>query len=131
MVTPPVVRFLRSSEGRAASTTTRRTREVVSLTGSYRTTRRTPLAGMARIDTNTSTLSFVRDALLELMEVPRVDAQPRTVRTDTVELFHPNNGILELVGERDETTGVFVIQVFDSTPFFATHTASCAKRTRL
>jgi len=86
---------------------------------------------MARIDTNTSTLSFVRDALLELMEVPRVDAQPRTVRTDTVELFHPNNGILELVGERDETTGVFVIQVFDSTPFFATHTASCAKRTRL
>jgi hypothetical protein len=92
------------------------------------------LAGVVRIDlldTNTDTFGFVRDELLELVEMPRVDARPRTVLADTFEVFYPNDWVLELFRERDETTGEFVIQVLDSTLFFVTHTVSCAKRTRL
>jgi len=82
-------------------------------------------------DANTSTLGFVRDELLELVEMPRVDARPRTVLADAFKIFHPNDWILELFRERDEATGEFVIQVFGSTLFFITHTVACAKRTRL
>ena len=83
------------------------------------------------LDADTSAFGFVRDELLELVEVPRVDARPRTVFTDSFEVFYPNNGVLELFRERDEATGEFVIQVFDSTLFFVTYTVACAKRTRL
>jgi len=89
---------------------------------------------MVRIDllnTDTSAFGFVSDELLEVVEVPRVDTRPRTVLADAFEVFYPNDGILELFGERDETTGEFVIQVFDSTLFFVTHTFTCAKRARL
>ena len=116
-----------------ASSTALRTRKVVAITGSHRTTRRTPLAGVVRIDllnTNPSAFGFVRDELLELVEMPRVDARPRTGLADTFEVFHPNDGVLELFRERDEATGEFVIQVFDSTLFFVTYTVTCAKRTR-
>ncbi len=82
------------------------------------------------LDTNTRTFGLVRDELLELVEMPRMDTRPRTVLADTFEVFHPNHGILEQFHERDETTGEFVIQVFDSTLFFVTHTVACAKRTR-
>jgi len=83
------------------------------------------------LDTDTSAFGFVRDELSELVEVPRVDARPRTVLTDAFEVFHPNGGILALCRERDEVTGEAVIQVFDSALFFLTHAVSCAKRTRL
>ena len=56
------------------------------------------------LDADTSTFGFVRDELVELVEVPRVDTRPRTVLADTFEVFHPNNGILELLRERDEAT---------------------------
>jgi len=82
------------------------------------------------LDAYLSPLGFVCNELLELVEVPRVNARPRTVPTDTFELFYPDDGVLELVRERDETTGEFVIQVFDSTLFFVTYTVTCAKRTR-
>jgi hypothetical protein len=80
---------------------------VVATTGSHRTTYRTLLTGLVRIDlldTNTSAFGFVRDELLELVEMPRVNAQPRTVLSDVFEVFHPNNGVLELFRERDEAT---------------------------
>ena len=70
------------------------------------------------LDADTSTFGFVRDELLELVEVPRVNARPRTVLADTFEVFHPNNGILELLRERDEATGEFVVQVLNPTLFF-------------
>jgi len=60
-------------------------------------------------DTDTSAFGFIRDELLELVKVPRVDARPRTVLTDSFEVFHPNDGVLELLRERDETTGEFVV----------------------
>jgi hypothetical protein len=104
---------------------------VVAITGSYRTTRRTPLAGMVRIDlfdADTRAFGLVRDELLKLVEMPRVDTRPRTVLTDTFEVFHLNDGILELFCERDETTGEFVVQVLNPTLFFVTHTVACAKR---
>ena len=82
------------------------------------------------LDANPSAFSFVRDELLELVEVPRVNARPRTVLADAFEVFQSDDGILELVRERDETTGEFVVQVFDSTLFFVTHAVTCAKRTR-
>ena len=82
------------------------------------------------LDADTSTFGFVRDELLELVEMPRVDTRPRTVLADAFEVFHPNNGVLELFRERDEATGEFVGQVSDSTLFFVTHTVACAKRTR-
>jgi len=85
---------------------------------SNRTTGRTLLAGMVRSDllnTNTGAFRLVCDELLELVEVPRVDTRPRTVLADALEVFYPNDGILELFGERDETTGEFVIQVLNPT----------------
>jgi hypothetical protein len=82
------------------------------------------------LDADTSAFGFVRDELLELAEVPRVDTRPRTILADTFEVFHPNDGVLELFRERDEATGEFVVQIFDSTLFFVTHTVACAKRTR-
>jgi len=88
---------------------------------------------MVRIDlfdADTSTFGFVRDELLELVEMPRVNARPRTVFADAFEVFHPNDDVLELFRERDEATGEFVIEVLDSTLFFVTHTVTCAKRTR-
>jgi hypothetical protein len=88
------------------------------------------MVGINFLDADTSAFGFVRDELLELVEVPRVDTPPRTVLADTFEVFHPNDGVLELFRERDETTGKFVVQVFDSTLFFVTHTVTCAKRTR-
>jgi hypothetical protein len=131
--TLPLCDILRSVQVGVSSTATLRTRKVVAITGSQRTTRRTLLTGVVRIDlldTNTSAFSFVRDELLELVEMPRVDTRPRTVLTDVFEVFHPNDGILELFRERDEATGEFVVQVLDSTLFFVTHTVTCAKRTR-
>ena len=35
----------------------------------------------------------------------RVDTRPRTVFVDAFEVFHPNDGVLELFRERDEATG--------------------------
>jgi len=67
------------------------------------------------LNTNTGAFSLVCDELLELVEVPRVDTRPRTVLADALEVFYPNDGILELFGERDETTGEFVIQVLNPT----------------
>jgi len=61
------------------------------------------------LDTNTNASGFVGDELLELVEMPRMDTRPRTVLADTFEVLHPNDGILELFRERDETTGEFMI----------------------
>ena len=84
-----------------------------------------------RLNTNTGAFSLVCDELLELVEVPRMNPRPRTVLADAFEVFYPNDGVLELFREGDETTGEFMIQVFDSTLLFVTHTVTCAKRTRL
>jgi hypothetical protein len=72
------------------------------------------------LDANPSAFGFVRDELLELVEVPRVNARPRTVLADAFEVFHPNDGVLELFRERDEATGEFVVHVLDATLFFVT-----------
>jgi hypothetical protein len=61
------------------------------------------------LDTDASAFGFVRDELLELVEMPRVNARPRTVLTNAFEVLHPNDGIPELFRERDETTGEFVV----------------------
>jgi len=133
MVLPPLCDVLRGVQVGVSPTVALRTPKVVAITGSHRTTDRALLARVVRIDlldTDTSAFGFVRDELLELVEVPRVDTRPRTVLADSFEVFHPYDGVLELFRERDETTGELVIQVFDSTPFFVTHTVTCAKRTR-
>ena len=69
------------------------------------------MGGVNLLDTDTSVFGFVRDELLELVEVPRVDTRLRTALADTFEVFHPNDGVLELFRERDETTGEFMIQI--------------------
>ena len=131
--TLPLCDVLRSVQVGVASTVALRTGKVVAITSSHRTTRRTSLAGVVRInlfDADTSTFGFVGDELLELVKMPRVNARPRTVLADAFEVFHPNDGTLELFCERDEATGEFVVQVLDSTLLFVTHTVECAKRTR-
>ena len=71
--TLPLCEVLRSVQVGVASAVALRTSKVVAITGSHRPTRRTPLAGMVRInllDANTSAFGFVRDELLELVETP-------------------------------------------------------------
>ncbi len=81
----PLCDILRSVSVGVSSTVALRTSKVVAITGSHRTTRRTPLTGMGRIDlfdADTSAFGFVRDELVELVEVPRMDTRPRTSVSD-------------------------------------------------
>lgn len=103
--------------------------------GSHRTTRRTPLTGMGRIDCldmDTSVFGFLRDELSELAEAPRVNARHRSMLADIFEVFYPNDAVLELVCERDKTVGGGVIQVLNSallalTPQFRAQSAPTSR----
>jgi hypothetical protein len=59
------------------------------------------------LDADTSAFGLVRDELLQVVDVPRVDTRPRTVLADPFEVFHPNDRILELVCERDGETSAY------------------------
>ena len=59
------------------------------------------MIGIDLLDADTSAFAFVRDELLELVEMPRMNPRPRAVLTDAFEVFDPNGGILELFSKRD------------------------------
>ena len=74
----PLCDILRSVQVSVSSTVALRTSKVVAITIAHRTTDRTPLAGMGRIDLlggDTSAFGLIRDELVKLVEMPRVDTR--------------------------------------------------------
>ncbi len=116
-----------------ATTVTLRTQKVVAVAGSLGTTDRTALTRLERVnflDADSGLFGLVGDELLQLVEVPRVDATPLASLSNPLQVLDFQDGILELFGPVDEATGGFVVEVTNPALLFVTHAVPCAKRTR-